>query len=100
MSYPQFINNVYRNFTGATVGAQVGEHPGQENHIYVHPSPQNMTFDLQMVSGSRIRVQEGNSAYSISSNGTKTAIAPFYTGTLTGTPGPLTPPRQGVRSLY
>ena len=90
--YPQFINNVYRNFTGATVDARVREHPGRENHIYVHPSPQNMTFDVQMVSGSLIRVQEGSSAYSISSNGTKTAIAPFYTGTLTGTLGPLTPP--------
>jgi hypothetical protein len=89
-----FLNDVFKGQTGAAVSLFTGsEHRAPEIMDFVDSQFSGTPFSMRsLLSGTRIRVQNGGSAYQLDATGAKTAISPFSTLSARGEPGPTSPP--------
>ena len=91
----QIINGQFKGQTGAAVRLFLkSEHQAAEFFDFVDSTFAGTAFSINSLAGTRIRVQNGSTAYQLNNVGTKTTIAPFTTLAGSGTPGPTSPPGQ------
>jgi Bacterial Ig domain len=85
---------VFKGQTGAAVGLSTGsEHRAPEIMDFVESQLSGTQFSMQsLLSGTRIRVQNGGSAFQLDAAGNRTTISPFVTVQGGCQPGPTTPP--------
>ncbi|HYY78377.1 MAG TPA: Ig-like domain-containing protein [Actinomycetes bacterium] len=88
-----FLHCVFRGQKGAAVALSVGEHQAPEIMDFVDSTFTGTPFSMKgLLAGTRIRVQDGSSAYQLDAAGNKRAIAAFSTLRGSGQPGPTSPP--------
>jgi Bacterial Ig domain/G8 domain len=89
-----FFCTVFKGQTGAAVGLSTGsEHRAPEIMDFVESQLSGTQFSMtSLLSGTRIRVQNGGSAFQLDAAGNRTTISPFVTVRGGCQPGPTTPP--------
>ena len=89
-----FFCTVFKGQTGAAVGLSTGsEHRAPEIMDFVESQLSGAQFSMKsLLSGTRIRVQNGGAAFQLDAAGNRTTISPFVTVRGGCAPGPTTPP--------
>ena len=89
-----FLCTVFKGQTGAAVGLSTGsEHRAPEIMDFVDSQLSGTQFSMKnLLAGTRIRVQNGGSAFQLDAAGNRTTIAPFATARGSCQPGPTSPP--------
>ncbi len=88
-----FLHCVFKGQTGAAVALSLGEHQAPEIMDFVEPQFSGTAFSMKgLLPGTRIRVQNGASAYQLDAAGNKTTISPFSTLKASDQLGPTSPP--------
>ena len=89
-----FFCTVFKGQTGAAVGLSTGsEHRAPEIMDFVESQLSGTQFSMKnLLAGTRIRVQNGASAFQLDAAGARTAIGPFVTVKGGCQPGPTSPP--------
>jgi hypothetical protein len=89
-----FFCTVFKGQTGAAVGLSTGsEHRAPEIMDFVESQLSGAQFSMKsLLSGTRIRVQNGGAAFQLDAAGNRTTISPFVTVRGGCQPGPTTPP--------
>jgi hypothetical protein len=89
-----FFCTVLKGQTGAAVALSTGsEHRAPEIMDFVESQLSGTQFSMKnLLSGTRIRVQSGGSAFQLDASGNKSTISPFVTVKGGCQPGPTSPP--------
>jgi Bacterial Ig domain/G8 domain len=89
-----FFCNVFKGQTGAAVALSTGsEHRAPEIMDFVESQLSGTQFSMRdLLAGTRIRVQNGSSAFQLDAAGNRTTIDPFVTVRGGCQPGPTSPP--------
>jgi hypothetical protein len=89
-----FFCTVFKGQTGAAVGLSTGsEHQAPEIIDFVESQLSGTQFSMKnLLAGTRIRVQNGATAFQLDAGGSRTAIGPFVTVKGGCQPGPTSPP--------
>jgi Bacterial Ig domain/G8 domain len=88
-----FFHCEFKGQTGAAVSLSLGEHQAPEIMDFVDSNFSGTAFQMRnLLPGTRIRVQNGTSAFQLDAAGNRTTISPFSTLKGSGTIGPTSAP--------